>query len=171
MIRLTLIATPRRGRVLLAKASVVAALSWLAAGVTIVGMFLVGQGVYGLYGLSTASLADTDTLRVLVGSIVLFPVFPVIAVAVATLLRSTTGAITTVMMAIFLPSIVGPFLPTWWRENVVAMLPGEAIDTVTISHLEDVDSSLPAGAAALVVAAWLAALLAAAYLGLVKRDA
>ncbi|MCP9487957.1 MAG: ABC transporter permease [Gaiellaceae bacterium MAG52_C11] len=171
MIRLTLTATPRRGRLLLAKTSVIAAATMLVGLVTVLGMFVIGQVVYGLYGLDAANFGDGGTLRALLGSIVLAPVFPIIAVALATLLRSTAGAITTILVAIFLPSIVGSLLPDWWRENVVAVLPGPAIDTITISHLTDVESSLPTGVAVLAVAAWLGAFLGAAQLAFVRRDA
>lgn len=171
MIRLTLTATPSRSRLLLAKTAVIAAVALLVGLMTIVGMFAIGQVVYELYGLDTANLADRGTLRALVGSIALAPVFPVIAVAVATLLRSTAGAITTILVAVFLPGIVGSFLPAWWRENVAAALPAQASDTITISHLTDVESALPTGVAVLAVAAWLGASLGAATIVFVRRDA
>jgi ABC-2 type transport system permease protein len=171
MIRLTLTATPRRSRVLLAKTAAVAAVTLVAASVATVGMFFAGQVVYRSYGLETAGLGEADALRAIVGSSVLSLVFPVIAVALAVLLRSTVGAITTVLAFIFAPGVVGSFLPSWWQENVVAYLPGEAGDSIAISHLEAGASSLPVGVAVLVVAAWLAAFLGAAYVVLMKRDA
>ena len=171
MIRLTLTATPRRGRVLFAKAAVVAAITLATAAVAMPGIFLIGQAIYRVYGLETASLADTDTLRAVLGSIALAPVFPVIAVAVAALLRSTAGSILTILGVVFIPDVLGSMLPSWWRGHVVAALPGPATDRITIAHLTDLDSSLPSGVAALAVVVWVGAFLGAAYVVLRRRDA
>ena len=57
MMRLTLTATPRRGRVLAAKALVVAAVTLVAALVGNVAMFLLARAILSSYGIETTSLA------------------------------------------------------------------------------------------------------------------
>ena len=67
MMRLTLTATPRRGRVLAAKAAVVAGLTLVAGLVTAVTTFLVAQAVFAAYGVPTAGLGSGDALRTVLG--------------------------------------------------------------------------------------------------------
>ena len=63
MIRLTLTATPRRGRVLAAKAAVVTLVT-LAVGLALnVGMVAVAQAIFASYGIESAGLGDGDLLR------------------------------------------------------------------------------------------------------------
>ncbi len=172
MIRLTLTATPRRGRVLAAKAAVIAAVTLVAGLVTATATFLVAQAVFAAHGVPTASLADGDALRVVLSDGGLTPVLPVIAVALGFATRSTAGAITAVLGVVFLPWILGGVLPAWWRENVLDYLPGAASEAITSGHLQSAtDGLLAPGLAALVLAAWLAAFLGAAWLALERRDA
>ncbi len=172
MMRLTLTATPRRGRVLAAKAAVVAALTLAAGLVTATATFLGAQIVFAAYGVPTASLGDGDALRTVLGDGVLTPVLPVIAVALGFATRSSAGAITAVLGVVFLPWVLGGVLPTWWRETAMDYLPGAASEAITSGHLESATEGLLApGVAALVLAAWLAAFLAAAWLALERRDA
>jgi ABC-2 type transport system permease protein len=170
MMRLTLTATPGRGRVLLAKVGAVSAVTLVGGTLATLGIFFAGQAVYSAYSLETADLFETDTLRALVAVSVLTPVFPVLAVAAAIVLRSTVGAIMTVIALIFAPGIFGTLLPEWWQDNVVRFFPGPAGDGIAISHLEEANTLSP-GVAALVLAAWFAGSLAVAYVALTSRDA
>lgn len=91
----------------------------------------------------TASLADGDVLRVVLGDAGLTPVLPVIAViAVGFATRSTAGAITSVLNVVFLPWILGGVVLTWWRENVLDLLPGAASEAITGGHLEGATDGL-----------------------------
>ena len=172
MMRLTLTATPRRGRVLAAKAGVVAAVTLVAGLVTAITTFLVAQAVFASYGVPTASLTDGDALRTVLGDGVLTPVLPVVAVALGFATRSTAGAITSVLAIVFMPWILGGVLPAWWQDNVLTYLPGAASEAITSGHLDSATSSLLApGVAALVLAGWLALFLVAAWAVLERRDA
>lgn len=170
MIRTTLTATPRRGRVLIAKALIIGVITLVVGTVSTVGMFLVGQAIFGGYGIESASLTDGDALRTVIGVSIGSPIFPLIGAALAVMLRSTAGAITTVMGIIFAPAIFGGLLPAWWQENILRFLPGPASDN--LAQITEPDALLymaPAAAAAVVVA-WIALFLGAAYLMLTKRD-
>ena len=57
---------------------------------------------------------------------------------------------------VFAPSMFGGLLPSWWRENVISLLPGPASDSIAIGHLDDADIYLAPGLAAVVLVAWLA---------------
>ena len=171
MIRLTLTATPRRGRLLLAKALAVAAVTLIAGSIAVIAMFLTGQAIYASYGLDTASPFELDVLRTLAATGAMFTVFPVLAVALAVQLRSAAATITAVLALVFVPAVVGALLPSWFQDHVVAYLPAPATDSVSISHLEGADAQLSAGVALVVLVGWLAAFLIAAHVVLEKRDA
>ena len=76
MIHLTLAATPRRGQVLAAKATVVAGVTIATGLISVLGMFVVSQFIYESAGMPTASLTNPDTVRVLAAMSVLAAVFP-----------------------------------------------------------------------------------------------
>lgn len=172
MVRLTFTITPRRVRVLLAKVLLVAALSLVVGLISTAGMFLAAQAVYGAYDVPTASLGDNDALRAVLLIGLLSPMFPVIGTCLAVLLRSTAGAITAVLAFIFAPGIFSAFLPRWWQENVIALLPGPASDSITIGHLDpDNPSYLEPAFATIAVSLWLVLFVGFAAFTLNRRDA
>lgn len=171
MMRLTLTATPRRGRVLAAKALVVAVATWIFGVIATAGMILASQAVFSSGDLPTAGFGDGDLWRTLLMLALLGPLFPVLAVALAVMLRSTAAALSTVLALIFAPGVLGGLLPSWWQENVLSLLPGPASDSVAIGHLDESAMYLHPAGASVVVAAWLIGLLALAHLALSRRDA
>lgn len=170
-IRLTLTATPRRGRVLAAKALIVAAVMVVFGTIATVGMFLVGQSVLGSFDMPTTTLADPDAQRAVFGTGLTGAFFPLIGLALGFLLRSTAGAVTAVLAIIWLPEIFGGLLPMWWRENVLSMLPGPAMDSAVLGHILDSPMYPDPVVGAFVAAGWLVVFLGAAYLRLARRDA
>jgi ABC-2 type transport system permease protein len=171
MMRITLTATPRRGRVLAAKALVVGAIAVAGGLVTSLGMFLVTQAIFDSYGLESASLGDADALRaVLVGSALSFQ-FPVITLALGFLLRSTAGAVVGILAVLLAPPFLSGLLPAWWGDGIFDYLPGAASDALTIGHLEGAGGGLAPAAAGAVTLAWTAVFIAAAWVALERRDA
>jgi ABC-2 type transport system permease protein len=171
MIRLTLTATPQRWRVLAAKAAVLAAITAVSILVVNLGMFLVAQPILASYGVETASLWDSDVVRAVLGNAALAPVFPVIALALGFLLRSTAAAIVSVFAFIFAPPFLGELLPRWFREELIPYLPGDATDAIALGHLEGAADGLSPGIASVMVVAWLALFLGAAWVAFERRDA
>ncbi len=171
MIRLTLTVTPQRGRVLAAKALIILVVTLVVGIIATVGMFLVSQALFAAYDLPSVSLDDPDALRAVAGVSLTSPVFPLIGLAFAFLLRSTAGAITAVLGTVFLPDIIGLLLPQWWQENVLVYLPAAASDAISIGHLEQLPFALEIGPAIAAVVAWVVAFLALAYVSLLRRDA
>lgn len=171
MIRLTLTATPNRSRVLFAKLILVSLIILVFGLITTVGMFLVGQAVLGAYGMPTADLGDADAWRMALGVGATMPFFPIIGLALGVVLRSTAGAITTVLGLLWLPTIFEGLLPIWWRQNVISLLPGSAVDSFTIAHLVDSPSYSDPVVGAAIAGAWLVAAVGAAYIAFLRRDA
>jgi hypothetical protein len=167
-IHLTFAATPRRGHVLAAKALVVAAVTLAAGLVSNVTMFLLGQALFGTYGLETASLLDGDSLRAVFVGGALAPLLPVVALLIGMVVRSAAGAITAVFALVFGAPILSELLPRWWQDHVFDYMLFAAADMITTT---DASNALAPGTAVLVVAGWMAVLLAVVWALLEQRDA
>jgi ABC-2 type transport system permease protein len=172
MMRLTLTATPRRGRVLAAKTVIVTAITLVVGAVATLAMLATGQVIFSSYGLETADLGSSRAWEMILGVIVLNPLFPVIGVALAAMLRSTAGAITAILALLFLPAILGPLMPSFVEQEVFIYLPGAAAEAIT-PGTGDGESvhQLSAAAAIPVLVGWIAVFLGAAYALLTRRDA
>jgi ABC-2 type transport system permease protein len=171
MMRLTLTATPRRGRVLAAKALVVTAVTLVAGLVCNVAMFLLAKAILSSYGIETPSLTDPDALRAVLGSAALTPLFPVIGLALGIALRSTAATIIAVLAVIFGPPFLGGVLPQSWQGDTLEYLPMAAGDAISIGHLPDTAAGLSPAVGALVVAGWLVVFLGGAWAVFERRDA
>lgn len=170
-IRLTLTATPNRSRVFLAKLALVT-LTLVAVGLaTTIAMFLSGQAILGAHGMPTASLSDPDAMRMVLGLGIVMPFFPIVGFAFGILFRSTAGGITTGLGLLWLPQIFGEFVPMWWREHILNLLPSNGLDSITAGHIEPSPSFSDPLAGGLIAATWLAVALAAGYVAFVRRDA
>ncbi|MDR3035938.1 MAG: ABC transporter permease subunit [Kitasatospora sp.] len=126
MIRTTLSASPRRGRVLVAKALVVGAVTFAVALPATAIAFPLAQHrlqsngfrppLFPRYGLT-----DPISLRVVIGSAAILALVAVLAMAVGALLRHSAAAITLVIVAIVLPQILAfalPLGPSSWLLRV-----------------------------------------------------
>jgi ABC-2 type transport system permease protein len=171
MIRTTFTVTPRRSRVILAKALVITGVTLVAGVVAYVGMLAVGQVVFASFDMPTVGLADADVVRTVVLFAATMPVFPIIAVAWSFVVRSTAAALTSVLALLFVPSFVGGLLPDWWQRNIVSLLPGPATDAISVGHLDDSPTYLHPVAAALVAVAWVVVLVVLACRVVARRDA
>jgi ABC-type transport system involved in multi-copper enzyme maturation permease subunit len=128
LIRTTFVASPRRGRVLAAKALVVGAVAFgagLAAAAVAVPLgqhILRGNGNY-LYPVSTLT-----ELRIIVGTAAMLAVAAVAALALGTILRRGAGAVTAVIVAIVLPYILATasLLPTSAAQWLLRITPAAA---------------------------------------------
>lgn len=171
MIRLTLTATPRRGRIFVAKLLLTTVVMLVAGLIATTGMFAVAQLVNGTYGRPVVGIGDPGIARLILGMGLTMPIFPVIGLALGVLMRSAAGAITAVLGLIWLPVIFGEVLPLWWRENIVSVLPGTAVDSFTIAHLIEEPFFRDPVAGMAIACAWLIAFVGAAYFAFVRRDA
>jgi ABC-2 type transport system permease protein len=101
----------------------------------------------------------------------LMPFFPIVGLALGILMRSAAGAITAVLAFLWLPVIFGEVLPTWWQENVISMLPGTAVDSFTLAHVVESPTYVDPLFGVAIASTWLVAILGAAYVSFVRRDA
>ncbi len=128
LIRTTLAASPRRGRVLAAKAIVLGSVTFvtgLAAAAVAVPLVERLERDKGLYVFPVTSLTE---LRVIAGTAALLAVAAVLALAVGTVLRRSAGAVTAVIVAIVLPYILAgaSVLPAGASEWLLRLTPAAA---------------------------------------------
>lgn len=171
MIRVTFTATPRRNRVVLAKAIVVCVVCWAFGAVAVFGMVAACQAVFAAYDISTVSVLDAEVLRTLGVMVLLVPVFPLLAVAAGMVFRGTAPTITVVLLLLLFPSIFGGFFPRTWQENFFSLFPSSATDALTVGDPAGSPMYLDTLPSALIVLAWTVLPVVAAVMVLDRRDA
>jgi ABC-type transport system involved in multi-copper enzyme maturation permease subunit len=103
LIRTTLAASPRRGRVLAAKALVVGAAGFVAGLLGAVGAEIVGTRLAHSRGSQVFPEPWPTELRMIVGTAALVAVVAVLTLAVATIVRRSVAAVTIAFVAIVVP--------------------------------------------------------------------
>lgn len=113
LIRTTLTASPRRGRVLAAKAIVLGAVTFVVGLVTAAVVIMVCEPIAKSHGFTMFPVDLWTELRVVVSTGALLAVAAVFALAVGAVLRRSAGAVALVIAAMILPYILAtsPVLP------------------------------------------------------------
>jgi ABC-type transport system involved in multi-copper enzyme maturation permease subunit len=125
LIRTTLTVSPRRGRVLLAKAVVLGSVIFVAGLLaSTVGFWLVGL-IRRNHGEVVLPVNGPTELRVVVGTAALLAVSAVLALAVGSILRRSVGAVAVVVVAVVLPYIlaIASVLPTSVAQRLLRVTP------------------------------------------------
>ncbi len=118
LIRITLTASPRRGRVLAAKAIVIGSVTFVAGLVAAAAAVIFGAQLSRHKGTYVFPASWATELRVIAGTAALLAVAAVLALALGTVLRRSAAAVTLVIAVIVLPYIMG----------VASILPASASD-------------------------------------------
>jgi ABC-type transport system involved in multi-copper enzyme maturation permease subunit len=106
MIRVTLAASPRRGRVLAAKAVVIGLVTFVLGLVAAIIAVLVGDHLSRGQGIYVFPVSWLTEVRVVAGDAALLAVGAVLALAVGTILRRSAAAITAVIVGVVLTYIL-----------------------------------------------------------------
>jgi ABC-2 type transport system permease protein len=177
MIRLTLTATPRRWRVLAAKAAVTGAATLAAGAVAVLasvlagGVLLARHGIDPAHGYEALSLGHGAVLRAAAGSVLYLALVALLGLGVAAMIRDSAVAIGTVLGLLFLFPIVAGLAgdPAWQRhlDQVSPMTAGLYIQATTDLRALPLTPWQGLG----VLAAWAAGALLAGGLLLRFRDA
>jgi ABC-type transport system involved in multi-copper enzyme maturation permease subunit len=183
LIRLTLAASPRRGRVLAAKAVVIGAVTF-AVGLIAVGLAVpLVQWLEVHKGMDLRPTPIGTEVRVIVGTAALLAVAAVLALGVGAMIRRSAGAVAAVIVLIVLPYLLGvaSVLPTGAADWVLRTTPAAAfaIQQTEIPYPQ-VDATYTPGtgyfplapwAGFAVLCAYAAVALGFAFLLLQRRDA
>jgi hypothetical protein len=180
MIRTTLAATPRRGRVLAAKTIVLGATTFLVGLVGAVGSFVLAIPVLRDHdfvepAFPRPSLIDGDVLRAVLLTAAFMAGVAVVGLGMGVLLRHSAAAITITIVLVLLPLIVGMILPgsspKWLMYTTLAGgMATQRAKPPTIL-LAEPWAMIGPWAGIGVVAVWVAVTLGLAWWQLRKRDA
>jgi len=177
MMRLTLAATPRRWRVLAAKAAVVGTVTLAAGAVAVLASILAGSlllarhGITPTHGYEALSLGDGPVLRAAAGSVLYLALIALFSLGVAAAVRDSAVAIGVVLALLYLFPIVSGAVasPAWHRhlDQLSPMTAGLYIQATT--NLSSLPLTPWQGLG--VLAAWAAGAMLAGALLLRFRDA
>ena len=149
LIRTTLAASPRRGRVLAAKAIVLGLVAFAAGLAASVIAVTVGVRLSRDQGQYVLPVTWPTEARVIVGTAALLAVAAVLAVAIGTVLRRSAVAVAAVVVAIVLPYVlaVAQVLPAGAGEWLLRVTPAAAFAIQqSIPHYAQVTAAVhPAG--------------------------
>ncbi|MDT0308925.1 ABC transporter permease [Streptomyces sp. DSM 44917] len=176
LIGATLVVTPRRGRVLAAKALVLAGAVGAAGAAAVAGSLWVGRvvlpgnGFTPEHGYPALSLADGAVLRAAVGSVLYLVLVALLGLGAGAALRDTAGGVTAGLGVLLCAPVVGQVVsdPAWRErlEEVAPMPAGLAVQaTVGLERL-----AVGPWAGLGVLACWAAGALALGGAVLLRRD-
>lgn len=167
IIRTTIAAVGSRTKVLLAKVLTVSGLTAVVMFVGVVLAVVLGQGVYA-GDAATLSLDDPDVVRVVLGSTVYVTAVAVMGVALGFLLRSTAGAIGTLIGGLTIGPGLLRLLPDSFTDATLKYLPSEAGSVLTT--ITPNPELLSSEGAHLTLAVWVVGLVAIAAWQLRRND-
>lgn len=170
MISATLLATPKRLRVLLAKVLVFTLVVFVVAEVMSFANFFVGHAVVSAYPpFPNVALNGHNVLRAVIGQGLDAALVGLIGLAIGAILRHTAGAITASVAVLFVLPLVLMALPTSWEQPVEEYWPTEAGSQ--LEQLTRQPHALTAWWGTGDLALFVLVLLVLAGFALVKRDA
>ena len=142
LIRTTLAARPRRGRVLAAKAAVVGGVTFVVGLVTAAVVVTVGQHVLRANGVYVHAATTATQLRLVAGTAALLAVGAVLGLALGALLRRSVPAVATAVVLIVLPYLLAlTVLPGGGRRLAAAGHPGRRVrDPASAPRYHQVDN-------------------------------
>jgi ABC-2 type transport system permease protein len=168
VIRSSLLAVPRRLRMLTAKAVVFAALVFVIAIIAAFISFFLGAAI--LHSHAPVSLSDPGVARAVLGEALYLTVLGLFAMAVGGLLRHTAGAVTAVTGLVLVVGPLAQLIPGTVGKHIYDYLPSTAGLMITQAS-QKTDQLLSPWQGFGVFCLWTALLLAACGYFLVRRDA
>lgn len=166
MIRSSLAAVPKRWPVLAAKVAVLAGVALAVLVPTVLLTFLGGQAVLGDEGIS---LGDDGVLRAVLGTAFYLAGVGVLGMALGALLRTTAGALTSLVALLLVLPGLASLLPESWSEAISPYLPSNAGQA--FMSLSSEGDLLSPGAGLAVFLGWLVVSVGGAVVLLRRRDA
>lgn len=166
-IRTTLCAVPQRGYVLAAKSLLIAVVAVVVTVVTAFSAFFIGQEIFKGHNLNV-SLSDPGVLRAVLGTALYMGALMLFALGLATIIRHTAGAITTLVGVVFVLPAVSNAFPKSWQHDLARYFPANAGGAIT--SVVHTSTSLGPWSGYLVFLVWVVAILGAGWYLLRERD-
>jgi hypothetical protein len=169
MIRATLAAVPQRRLMLTAKTLVFAVAAVITGIAACFAAYLIFQALLPSGDSMRTSLSDPGVLRAVTGAGLYLAVLGLFGLGLGTIIRSSAGAVATLLGVLFVPSIIMTLLPASCQDTAGRYLPMNAGETIyTVQHQPH---TLPPWAGLGVFFLYAAAALATGFLLINHRDA
>ena len=168
MIRATLAAVPRRRTLLAAKTVAFAATALTVGLLACFAAYFAFQAPLSA-GPLRSSVTDPGVARAVAGGGVYLAVLGLLGLGLGAILRSSAGAVATLLGLLFVPVILLDMLPHGWRTTIGPYLPMNAGDAIYLLHREAGGLGPAAGLA--VLACYAAVALAVGLYLIGHRDA
>lgn len=135
MIRASLTAVPRRGRMLAAKLSVFGAVILIFGEIVSFISFFLGQAIISAYqGVPHATLGQPHVLRAVVGAGLLLTATALLGLALGLLIRHSAGGIAVTVALLFVAPIIASVLPNTWGHDIAKWFPPNAAADIMTVH-------------------------------------
>ena len=169
MIRATLAAVPQR-RLMLAAKTIVFAVTALIVGIaSCLAAYLAFQAFLPAGDGMRTSLSDPGVLRAVTGAGLYLTVLGLLGLGLGAIIRSSAGAIATLLGLLFVPSLLAALLPQSWQDTIAPYLPMNAGETIiTVHHQAHTLQPWPGFG---VFCLYAAAALTAGFILITRRDA
>ena len=176
MIRVTLAATPRRARMLGAKALNIAGLALITGVPIVAGCLIAGRlllpaaGLDPAHGYALISIAHGPTLRAAVGSVLYLGLIALMSLGVGAVFRDTAVSTGVVLGMLYLPPLLADLVSGPWRRHIQQIAPMSA--GLAIQATRNIRSlPVPPWTGLSILAAWAAGMLLVGVALLKVRDA
>jgi hypothetical protein len=143
MIRTTFAAVPRRYTVLVAKGLVLAGTTLLAATASTVAAYLAFLAALPAHTLSGTALSAPGVTRAVLGGGLYLTVYGLLGFGLGALLRSSTGAIATLLAVLFVPPLLLDLLPGSWKTTVGPYIPMQSGTQIFVAARHEAASLAP----------------------------
>ena len=130
MIRATLAAVPQRRLMLTAKTAVFTATALGTGIASCYAAYFAFQALLPAGDAMRTSLSDPGVLRAVTGAGLYLTVLGLLGLGIGAVIRSSTGAVATLLGVLFVPTLLVALLPQSWQDTIATYLPmnsGEAI--------------------------------------------
>ncbi|WP_189164547.1 ABC transporter permease [Sphaerisporangium melleum] len=122
----SLVAVPRRGRLLAAKAVVCSVMAFVAGEAAALSVYLTGRAVLTARGVPVYDLGQPGVARAMLGVGILMATMSLFGLALGFLLRATSGGLTVLVAITALIPAMAPTFPAWLASFVVKYWPAQA---------------------------------------------
>jgi ABC-type transport system involved in multi-copper enzyme maturation permease subunit len=143
MIRTTLAAVPRRRAVLAAKALVFAGVGLLTSTASTFAAYLTFQAALPAHTLTGTLLSDPGVARAVLGGGLYLTVFGLLGLGIGALLRSSAGAVATLLGVLFVPPLLLNLLPGAWKTTIGPYIPMQSGSQIFVAAHREAASLAP----------------------------
>jgi ABC-2 type transport system permease protein len=143
MIRTTFAAVPRRRTVLAAKTLVFAGTALITATISTAAAYLTFLAALPAHTLTGTAFSDPGVTRAVLGGGLYLTVYGLLGFGLGTLLRSSAGAIATLLGVLFVPPLLLDLLPGSWKTTIGPYIPMQAGTQIFVAARREAASLAP----------------------------